>query len=200
YNGVAKEVTISAPNLLDYKNIVNASTNPNWPASKVGDTYFVGTAGKMGGDNGREVQLGNVFFSVSEGPAGTEAEQGARWKVIQGNIANSVVEDIIKNFIQVQKHITGAFNATTNKYVISGANLFHFRGYIDARLNPNYPLGEVGDFYLVSHTGLLGGVAGRSVSEGNMVFAVADNIGGTHAAAGASWWVIGSMTTEDLAG
>lgn len=70
------------------------------------------------------------------------------------------------------------------------AGLLDFKGNIDCSPNPNYAAALKGDAYLVSVAGKIGGAAGITVEVGDVVVASADNAGGTHAAVGASWFIL----------
>lgn len=65
--------------------------------------------------------------------------------------------------------------------------LVDFQGTTDCSGNPNYPGAVNGDVYAVSVAGRIGGGSGSIVEAGDMAVCVADNIGGTQAAVGASW-------------
>lgn len=65
-----------------------------------------------------------------------------------------------------------------------------FAGDINCSANPNYPAATVGDTYLVSADGKIGGAAGVNVEIGDSIICKADNAGGTEAAVGASWFVL----------
>lgn len=70
------------------------------------------------------------------------------------------------------------------------SGVLELKGAIDGSGNPNYPVAEKGDLYLISVAGKVGGGSGASVDAGDMVVAVADNAGGTQASVGTSWAVI----------
>jgi hypothetical protein len=60
-------------------------------------------------------------------------------------------------------------------------------GGIDCSANPNYPAATLGDTYVVTVAGRIGGGAGKQVDAGDAILATANNAGGTQAAVGASW-------------
>lgn len=62
-----------------------------------------------------------------------------------------------------------------------------FKATLDCSANPNYPAALVGDTYVVSVAGKIGGASGTAVDVGDWIIAEADNAGGTEAAVGASW-------------
>lgn len=70
------------------------------------------------------------------------------------------------------------------------SGLIKLKGTIDASSNPNYPAGSVGDAYLISVAGKVGGASGKSVDVSDMVLCTANNAGGTEASVGTSWTVL----------
>lgn len=81
--------------------------------------------------------------------------------------------------------------AATKGYVDTAVTgLFDFKGSTDCSSNPNYPVGVVGDAYLVSVAGRIGGASGKQVDVGDLYIALANNAGGTEASVGTSWFVI----------
>lgn len=62
-----------------------------------------------------------------------------------------------------------------------------YKGTLDASTNPNYPAGVVGDLYVFSAPGKIGGASGEDVEAGDMIICNTDNAGGTEAAVGGSW-------------
>ncbi len=68
--------------------------------------------------------------------------------------------------------------------------LLELKGSIDASGNPNYPAASKGDSYYITVAGKIGGGAGTPVDVGDVIFALADNAGGTQAAVGASWDIL----------
>lgn len=61
------------------------------------------------------------------------------------------------------------------------------KGLIDCSPNPNYPAGDLGDYYYVSVEGKIGGASGPTAELGDKIQCIADNGGGTHASVGGSW-------------
>lgn len=62
-----------------------------------------------------------------------------------------------------------------------------YKGTIDASSNPNYPSGVVGDLYVFSVAGKIGGASGENVEAGDMIICNTDNAGGTEATVGGDW-------------
>lgn len=69
-----------------YKGVIACAANPNYPAADAGHVYIVSTAGKIGGASGLVVQAGDMIVCNTDGTtAGTEAQKGAYWNIIQTN-------------------------------------------------------------------------------------------------------------------
>ena len=86
---------------------------------------------------------------------------------------------------------TAPGDATNKQYVdnlVTG--VLRFKGSTDCSGNPNYPAATLGDAYVVSVAGKIGGAAGITVEAGDVFFAIATNAGGTQAAVGSSWDVV----------
>lgn len=65
---------------------IDCSTNPNYPASNAGDRWEVTAAGKIGGVSGIAVQVWDEVVCKVTSPGGSQAEVGANFYVVQGNI------------------------------------------------------------------------------------------------------------------
>src|SRR5580765_653291 len=68
---------------------INCSANPNYPLSKAGDVYVVSAAGKIGGGAGDVVEVGDEIQCLANSAAGTKAQVGANFLVINKNITTS---------------------------------------------------------------------------------------------------------------
>lgn len=78
-------------NALVYKGATDCSGNPNYPAADAGHLYIVSVAGKIGGASGVSVEVGDSFICKTDGTAaGTQAQRGAAWNVVQGNLAGPI--------------------------------------------------------------------------------------------------------------
>lgn len=65
---------------------INASTNPNYPASTVGSTYIITGAGKIGGALGPDVTVGDMIVAKAQSPGGTHALEGSKFFIVQSNV------------------------------------------------------------------------------------------------------------------
>lgn len=74
-------VSLKAPQDLD------CSTNPNYPTSDPGQSYYVTVAGKIGGSNGQNVNIGDTIFCKSQNGSagGDEATVGADFFIVESN-------------------------------------------------------------------------------------------------------------------
>lgn len=79
-------------NALVYKGATDCSGNPNYPAADAGHLYIVSVAGKIGGASGISVEAGDSFICKTDGTAaGTQAQRGASWNVVQGNTVGALL-------------------------------------------------------------------------------------------------------------
>lgn len=82
-------------------------------------------------------------------------------------------------------------DAATKGYVDTAVTgLLDYKGVIDCSANPNYPAAEVGDFYVVSVAGKIGGASGVNVTPGDSIICKVANAGGNQAAVGADFNII----------
>lgn len=82
---------IAANDAMVFKNVIDCSANPNYPAADRGWTYRVSVAGKIGGASGAIVEAGDILLCLTDGTAaGNQATVGANWGIIQVNIDGSV--------------------------------------------------------------------------------------------------------------
>jgi hypothetical protein len=77
-------------NPLTFKNTLNCAGNPNYPAAAIGDVYVVGTAGKVGGASGPNVESGDTLYCIDTAAEGDHATVGAKWVIVQKNIDGAV--------------------------------------------------------------------------------------------------------------
>jgi len=85
--GLAYSDIIGLANALVYKDVIDCSTNPNYPAANAGWIYIVSVAGKIGGASGSVVVAGDFIVCKTDATAaGTEAAVGANWDILEKNI------------------------------------------------------------------------------------------------------------------
>ena len=82
---------IATNDAMIFKGVIDASTNPNYPAADKGWTYKISVAGKIGGVSGVVVEAGDtIICSIDASPAGNHATVGANWGILQTNIDGAV--------------------------------------------------------------------------------------------------------------
>ncbi len=118
-------------------------------------------------------------------------------------ILNDIVdsyEDLIQEYTTVQRDLLTPFeglkiyNTTSNRMEYYTAVQWMPCSQkevvaIDCSGNPNYSEALVGDQYIVSVSGKVGGASGKSVYVGDMVYCIEDNAGGDEATVGSKWQV-----------
>ena len=87
----------------------------------------------------------------------------------------------------MKNNIFNGGNTSRTAYSLAGA--FVYKGAIDCSSNPNYPAASVGDVYLVSVAGRIGGASGAIVEAGDSIYCTNDTIGGTQAAVGVDFFI-----------
>lgn len=117
-------------------------------------------------------------------------------------------EDIIQQYTTVQRD---ALTPTTGQKIFNTTNarmeIYNGTTWIacsqkqvvavDCSANPNYAEGSVGDLYIVSVAGKIGGAGGKDVYVGDLVYCIVKNAGGTEASVGTSWQVCHSQDSTD---
>lgn len=83
---------IASADAMVFKGVIDASSNPNYPAADRGHTYRISVAGKIGGASGTNVEAGDLIVCLTDGTAaGTQAAVGASWSVVQANLDGAVI-------------------------------------------------------------------------------------------------------------
>lgn len=86
------DALIGANDAMVFRGVIDASTNPNYPASNRGDTYRISVAGRIGGASGAVVEVGDLIIALTDGTAaGTQAAVGAQWEIVQANLDGAVI-------------------------------------------------------------------------------------------------------------
>ncbi len=76
---------IGASDAMRFLGVIDASTDPNYPAAVVGDTYKISVTGKIGGASGIVVEVGDTIIATADNAGGTQASVGASWTILQTN-------------------------------------------------------------------------------------------------------------------
>lgn len=109
-------------------------------------------------------------------------------------------EDLIQEYTTVQRDLLTPFeglkiyNTTSNRLEYYSASQWMPCSQkevvaLDCSGNPNYSEALVGDQYIVSVAGYVGGASGKSVYVGDLVYCIEDNAGGNEATVGTKWQV-----------
>ena len=97
---------------VQFKGVIDCSTNPNYPAATAGDMYIVSAAGKIGGSDGVSVSEKDMLICISTTAAGDHATVGANWSVIVSSSGTGVTGPgvaVANNF--------AAFDGTTGQVI-----------------------------------------------------------------------------------
>jgi hypothetical protein len=87
------DALIGANNAMTFKGVIDCSTNPNYPAANVGDTYKISVAGNIGGVSGVNVEIGDTIICSVANAGGDQATVGADFNIVQVNIDGAVTGD-----------------------------------------------------------------------------------------------------------
>lgn len=109
---------LAANDAMVYQGVVDASTNPNYPAADAGDTYRISVAGKIGGASGPNVEVGDMIICLTDSTAaGDHATVGSNWNIIQTNLDGAVIGPASA----VDDRIA-TFDTTTGKLIQDGGS------------------------------------------------------------------------------
>jgi len=93
---------------------------------------------------------------------------------------------------------TAFVNASISAALVGGVE---YKGSIDCSANPDYPAAAVGDLYIVSVAGKIGGASGENVEAGDFIICNTANAGGSQASVGVDFDIIqGNIDANVLAG
>lgn len=131
---------IGASDAVVFKGVINASTNPNYPAASVGHLYRFSVAGKIGGASGVNVEFGDTMYCINDTAAGNQATVGANWQIVQANVDGVVIgpASSVNNNLAVLSGTTGklladsgvnitmltTFNAANRLVQLNGSNQY----------------------------------------------------------------------------
>jgi hypothetical protein len=102
---------------MNYKDVVNCSTNPDYPAAAVGDVYVVSVAGKIGGASGATVEAGDTLICKETAASGDQATVGTKWNIVQKNLDGAVIGPS-----SVADNAVAVFDGTTGKIIKAHAS------------------------------------------------------------------------------
>ena len=76
------EWVIDLSDVMMYKGEIDCSNNPNFPAASINEIFKISVAGKIGGNSGFDVEIGNMIFCVVNiSPSGDYATVGSNWDI-----------------------------------------------------------------------------------------------------------------------
>jgi hypothetical protein len=126
---------LDANNAYQYKGVIDASTNPNYPAASAGHTYKISVAGKIGGASGVNVEVGDTITAIVDGSAaGNQATVGANWIIVQTNIDGAMVGPASSTAGSIP-----TFSGTTGKVLQDSAVVISTDGTMAANSNTKIP-------------------------------------------------------------
>ena len=144
-------------------------------------------------DAAAETKLAGIEASADVTDATNVAAAGAFMAT------NVIDEDTMVSNLDTKVPTQQSVKAYVNTVLGSVANGLEFKGVTDCSGTPNYPAGLVGDFYKVSVAGKIGGASGKTVEVNDAYICTVDNVGGTEAAVGTSWFVLRGNITDATA-
>lgn len=110
-------------------------------------------------------------------------------KVYRGSIPRSYLDTDTAMTANSDKKVPSQKAVKT--YIGELANALVYKGSINCSGSPNYPAAGIGDVYIVSVAGFIGGVSGIAVEEGDLLLCKVDGtVAGTQVAVGANWDII----------
>ena len=107
---LAQYVSDKITGLWEDKGLLSCALNPNYPFGQKGDAYTIQTAGKIGGVNGKVVEVRDVVYCMADNTGGNESVVGAFWNVIQANV------------VQATESIAGLAKIATQQMISEGIN------------------------------------------------------------------------------
>lgn len=126
---------LDANNAWQYKGVIDASANPNYPAASAGHTYRISVAGRIGGAAGPVVEVGDTITALVDGSAaGNHATVGANWTILQTNIDGAVTGPAVS--------VAGdlvTFSGTTGKVVADSGVAISTDGTLATNNNTKVP-------------------------------------------------------------
>lgn len=92
---------VGANDAMVFKGVIDASTNPNYPAANTGYTYRISVGGKIGGVNGPVVENGDIIICQADNViSGNHATVGTNWCIIQVNLDGALTLSNIGTTVQ----------------------------------------------------------------------------------------------------
>lgn len=112
---VASQITAALAGYLSFEGVIDASSNPNYPAASKGDTYKISVAGKVGGASGTTVDVGDMVTASADNAGGTQASVGSSWFITQANLVAALLS--ANNLSDIASAATARANLALDKYI-----------------------------------------------------------------------------------
>lgn len=140
---------------------LDCSSNPNYPVSSKGEILSVSVAGKIGGDSGEVVEVGDLIVCITTSAGGTEAAVGSEFIVLQANVvgdASATAKGVVELATDAEV-VTG----TSTTLAVTPANLENKLG---TRYWQRTAVAETTKTLATTETGIVGitGTAGCTVT------------------------------------
>lgn len=116
----------TAPGVVNFRGVIDASGNPNYPAATSGDMWIISVAGKIGGAAGTTVEVGDQVIAITTNAGGTEAQVGLDFAIIQANVPHAVSgpSSSTARAIAVYTDTSGALLSNTAAFVDTNGNVY----------------------------------------------------------------------------
>lgn len=168
---------------------------------------FADASGKAGADSGYNY---NSFASatapalaISAHVAASDPHGDRAAAQAYADTAVASVVAMLAGYVPTTRTINGhalSSNVTLTAADVGVAGALIYRGALDCSTNPNYPAGAVGDVWVVTVGGKIGGASGLQVFAKGQILCVTANAGGTQAAVGADWVVMSDDDADEVLG
>jgi hypothetical protein len=167
---------LAAVGALVYKGVIDASTNPLYPASTLGWTYKVSVAGQIGGAHATLTAQGLTYTAKAGGTGGNSISVTVIDTTTGGlsytEVGGAIVIDLGGAAPTTAQVVTLMMTTTPSAYV-------------------NVVETTPGSVVVASILSLSGGLNnGVNVEVGDLVLTLITNVGGTHAAVGADFNIV----------
>jgi hypothetical protein len=157
------DALIGANDAMQFKGVIDASSNPNYPAADAGHTYKISVAGKVGGASGKSVEAGDMIICTVDGSAaGNEATVGANWVAVQVNLDGAVIGPASSTSDNIP-----AFDGTTGKLLKDSGKAHSIDGTFAANSDNKIPTEKAVKTYADTKLPLAGGTMSGNIVMGS---------------------------------
>ena len=157
------DALIGANDAMQFKGVIDASSNPNYPAADAGHTYKISVAGKVGGASGKTVEVGDMIICTVDGSsAGNEAAVGANWTAVQVNLDGAVIGPASSTSDNIP-----AFDGVTGKLLKDSGKAHSTDGTFAANSDNKIPTEKAAKTYADTKLPLAGGTMSGPIAMGS---------------------------------